>query len=538
MQPASLPPNEVERLASLRDLGILHTPAEERFDRITRTAARLFQVPIALISLVDADHQWLKSRQGFFEQAVDRTVSFCAHALLQDALFVISDSHLDPRFADNPLVTGVPHLRFYAGCPLKSRDGYPLGTLCIIDDKPRPFSEANQESLRDLAAWAEGELNGRGLLHAALEGIARATKETEYAQSETRAILDAVSEAIIMITPDDRTHIVNQRFSDLFGIHPEEVLANSLSEIRPFLERVLERPDILNTLMTSTLMDDSTQFSDLIAQRYPEQRQLALFSAPVKSMRDIHLGRLFVFRDVTHERAVDRMKSEFVAIVSHELRTPLTSIKGFVDLLVSGETGELQEEQLEFLGIVKTNADRLMDLIDDLLNLSRIETGKVELERVPVDILPLIRATVETLRRQFEGKQQQVVIEAPPALPQVLADSDRLIQILTNLLSNAHKYTPAGGKITITAQAMQEQMAVSVQDTGIGLSPEDQGKLFTRFFRARNRSTQEVGGTGLGLAITRSLVQLHEGDIVVRSAPNEGSTFTFTLPFAEKLNLG
>ncbi|MBA3532149.1 MAG: histidine kinase, partial [Ardenticatenales bacterium] len=265
----------------------------------------------------------------------------------------------------------------------------------------------------------------------------------------------------------------------------------------------------------------------------PEQRQLALFSTPVESGDGNHLGRLFVFRDVTHEREADRMRSEFVSMVSHELRTPLTAIKGFVDLLVGGEVGELEEEQREFLDIVKYNADRLMGLISDLLDLSQIEAGKIALELAPVDLLPLIRMVVTTLRRQIEAKGQQILLALPATLPSVRADADRLSQVLMNLLSNAHKYTPEGGKIIISGRMVQGQVALSVQDTGIGLSPEEQEKLFTRFFRAPNQQTRTEKGTGLGLAITRSLVQLHGSTIAVHSVPNEGSTFTFTLPVAE-----
>lgn len=159
MIPPGTPEDESRRLAALRALRILDTPAEERFDRITRTARRLFGVPIALISLIDGDRQWFKSCQGLGVNETDRSISFCGHAILQDVPLVVADATADPRFHDNPLVTGDPNIRFYAGCPLRSPDGAKLGTLCLIGREPRTLTDEEVVALKDLAAWAEGELS-------------------------------------------------------------------------------------------------------------------------------------------------------------------------------------------------------------------------------------------------------------------------------------------------------------------------------------------------------------------------------------------
>lgn len=267
-----------------------------------------------------------------------------------------------------------------------------------------------------------------------------------------------------------------------------------------------------------------------MTQRWPETRELQLFSTPVHSEGRRFLGRLYVLRDVTHEREVDRMKPEFVSLVSHELRTPLTSIKGFVDLLLDGEAGELGEEQREFLDIVGHNADRLVALINDLLDVSRIEAGKIELNRVSLDLGRIIRGVANALRPQIEAKGQELTLDLPTDLPTASGDVERITQIVTDLLSNAHKYTPRGGALAIGAAQDGGIVRVSVRDAGIGLTAEEQTKIFTKFFRARNRTTQEVAGTGLGLAITQALVELHGGQMGVQSAPGVGSTFTFTLP--------
>jgi signal transduction histidine kinase len=235
-------------------------------------------------------------------------------------------------------------------------------------------------------------------------------------------------------------------------------------------------------------------------------------------------------RDVTQQREVDRMKSEFVSHVSHELRTPLTSIAGFIDLILEGEAGEIDENQHRYLSIVNNNANRLVDLINDLLDISRIEAGRIDLRCSTLDLGALVTTAATALRPQIDAHHQLLDLAVPDTLPNVWGDADRVLQILTNLLSNASKYTPDGGQLRIRAEPHEDMIAVSVSDTGVGMSPEELSRLFTRFYRVNNELTSEITGTGLGLAITRSLVEMHGGTITVSSTPGAGSVFTFTLP--------
>jgi signal transduction histidine kinase len=227
----------------------------------------------------------------------------------------------------------------------------------------------------------------------------------------------------------------------------------------------------------------------------------------------------------------NRLKTEFVSMVSHELRTPLTSIQGYAELLL--EDKRITEEQRETLTIVKKNSDRLLGLVNDLLDLSRMEAGKLDLHRANLDLARLIPQVAGSLRPLIDAKRQRLKLDLSEALPAVWADQDRVTQILTNLISNAHKYTLAEGNITVAARQDDGFVRVDVSDTGIGLSPEDQAQLFTKFFRAHERSPQAGGGTGLGLVICRLLVELHGGRITVSSAPGQGSTFSFSLPVRE-----
>lgn len=227
----------------------------------------------------------------------------------------------------------------------------------------------------------------------------------------------------------------------------------------------------------------------------------------------------------------NRLKTEFVAMVSHELRTPLTAIQGYMELLAEG--ADLPEgERHECLASVKSNAARLLALINDLLDLSRIEAGRVDLRCAPVDLGPLIEGAARSLRPLLDAKRQVITLELGAAPSVVWADADRVTQILTNLVSNASKYTPAGGRITVTVGRVDDDARVEIRDSGVGLSAGQQAQLFTRFFRAQGRGADGEGGTGLGLVITRLLVELHGGRITVSSAPGQGSTFSFSLPLA------
>jgi signal transduction histidine kinase len=290
-----------------------------------------------------------------------------------------------------------------------------------------------------------------------------------------------------------------------------------------------------------------------------ENRIVSVVLSPVV-MNEEFLGTVSLFRDITQDVEVDRAKSDFVSTVSHELRTPMTSIKGYADLLVMGAAGVLNENQERFLSIIKDNADRLTMLVDDLLDIGRIDTQRVELSLTEIDLGDAVTAVVESLQGKALDKSQKLSVVVPADLPPVIADRDRLTQILTNLVSNAQLYTPTGGQITVIAQLVRgtpvpvpgdgrgveppsprseererpelDMVCIDVTDNGIGIAPDDLDKIFERFFRSDHPLVQETTGTGLGLSITRSLIEMHGGELWVKSELGTGSTFSFTLPVA------
>lgn len=234
----------------------------------------------------------------------------------------------------------------------------------------------------------------------------------------------------------------------------------------------------------------------------------------------------------------NRAKSEFVSFAAHELRLPLTSIRGYAELMLAGAVGSVTEAQANFLNIIRSNVERMVVLISDLADISRIESGHLRLEFGSVPIIEVVGDVVGSLRRQIEEKGQTLDVQVPPTLPPVWGDRTRLTQILGNLVSNAHKYTPQGGHITIRAEYNDQSpcagalpvVHVAVQDTGLGISPEDQARIFQKFFRAQDAEARAAPGTGLGLNITKYLVEMHGGCIWFESQLRQGSTFHFTIP--------
>ncbi|HLV45095.1 MAG TPA: GAF domain-containing sensor histidine kinase, partial [Aggregatilineales bacterium] len=246
-------------------------------------------------------------------------------------------------------------------------------------------------------------------------------------------------------------------------------------------------------------------------------------------------------RLVQEVRDANRSKTEFISFVSHELKNPMTSIRGYTDLLRSGQVGEISEMQEQFLGTIRANVDRMTRLVTDLSDIARIESGRLRLELEPVAVGGIVDETLRALEAQIEEKQQQVDLQVEDGLPPLRADYTRMVQVLTNLVSNAHKYTPEGGLIEIGARLeiatheesgeTQEVVHHWVRDTGIGMSADELDQLFTKFFRTP-QAKDMAPGTGLGLNITRSLVEQHGGAIWVESAPGEGSTFHYIIPTA------
>ncbi len=345
----------------------------------------------------------------------------------------------------------------------------------------------------------------------------------EHAEaSKNQAILEGIADGVIVFDNDGKAIVANPAISRILEQPQEAILGQ---DIESLMARGVNADD--REMVVSLLQDREAR--RLSVKFEWGEKTLSVSFAPVHDARGQVAGTVAVFRDFTREAEIDRMKSDFVSVVSHELRTPLTSIKGYLDLLLIGASGPINKRQESFLRIIKDNAERLHDLVSDLLDISRIESGKVDLNVQVVSVPMLIQHVADSLRVEFDDRNLALTLDVPANLPEIFGDPDRIEQILTNLLSNAYKYTKQGGA-TVRARVVDSVLQVDVMDTGIGISKADQERLFTRFFRADETAVRQQAGTGLGLHITKLLVEMHGGLIWVKSEPGVGSTFSFTLP--------
>jgi PAS domain S-box-containing protein len=356
------------------------------------------------------------------------------------------------------------------------------------------------------------------------------------------SVLEATTDAILMIDDNGTVVMMTAQFETFTGVPRYEFLGASIESLA---ERVgSDMANVLRALANNAVESLGGMFEIL----RPQHRILNWHSLRVYSRSGMVLGRIFAFRDTTRERELDRMKADFVSLVSHELRTPLTSVKGFSDLLLEKDLGALDPDIADFVSIIGLNADRLITLLNDILDITRIETDRVDFKPDLCSIPDVIEQVVASLQPLVNERRHILRIDIEPSLPPGWADSNRMVQILTNLITNAIKYTLHPGEITIRtrfisqlsdlpSQATRDQILpcvlVSVQDTGLGIAPNDYENVFKRFYRARTPAMRAVSGTGLGLTIVKSFVEMQGGQVWFESELGVGSTFFFTVPVVE-----
>lgn len=657
--------HEQRRLEVLREYRILGTPSEETFDRITRLAARIFEVPVSLVTLIDEERHWSKSCFGVEEMEMDRTVSFCAHTIETDEVLVVPDATRDPRFADNPMVTVEAGIRFYAGAPLRTPDGFRIGSLCLVDTRPRELDAAGRDTLRELAGVVMQDLQLRldalersrseqalrrseqryrtlfennpamvlkvntggtilainrfgarqlgymveeliglsvlDLIHpddraAGAAIIARTLQEPDtvqrgelrklrkhgdvmWAQQTLRAVQTGEGEPaalmvcedvterkrveerlrllesvtvhandVILITeaqpidpPGPRILYVNDAFTKLTGYASDEAVGRSPRMLqgpktdRRELNRIrvaLSRWEPVVAELVNYRKDGSEFWTELSIA--PVADPTGTFTHWIGIQREVTERKQFeqALRETTEE--AERAKSEFLSRMSHELRTPMNSILGFAQLL---DLSPLDEADRESVDQILRGGRHLLDLINEVLDLSRIEAGRLALSPEPVNVAELLAEVADALRPLLAERSIELRGSRPPADPLscdrvVQTDRQRLKQVLINLLSNAIKYNRVGGLVEVSCEERPgARLRIRVRDTGIGIAPAQQAQLFNAFDRLGAESGG-AEGTGLGLALSKRLIEAMDGQIGVESEIGRGSTFWVELPHA------
>lgn len=411
-----------------------------------------------------------------------------------------------------------------------------IGAIMVFHRQVGYFSQEHVNLVQAIGAQVAVAINNAKLyqlIRDQAERLGAMVRAEQVEASRQQAILEAVADGVLVTNPENRITFLNPSAERILRLRASKVVGQPLDQFVGLFGSAAR------TWMTTIRAWSEDPSSYQPGETYAEQikledgRVVLVHLSPVIWRNDF-LGTVSIFRDITREVEVDRLKSEFVATVSHELRTPMTSIKGYVDLLLMGAAGALNENQIHFLEVVRSNTDRLSVLVNDLLDISRIEAGRVTLTFQPVDLRALAEDTVDELlrRSQEESKPMAIMLDAPPDLPPAHGDPERIRQIFANLTDNAYNYTPAGGEIEITIQVVNDMLQVAVRDNGIGIPPENLQRVFERFYRGEDALVLATPGTGLGLSIVEQLVKMHHGEIWAESEgiPGRGSTFYFTLP--------
>jgi two-component system, sensor histidine kinase and response regulator len=357
--------------------------------------------------------------------------------------------------------------------------------------------------------------------------LAAQNLDLERLANVLRAVLDSTVDGILLSDADGNVQLANRPIVTLtrdFGMSFDGPVVERLLSVA---DRMVD-PDAyraaMERLRTKPAEATFDEFEDTQTGRVFQG-----FTAPVTDDRGGPVGRIWTLREVTQQRELDRLKDDFVATVSHELRTPLTSMMGFLEMIREGEAGELNEEQQRFLAIVYRSSERLQRLVGDLLFVARLDANGLQLQFAETRVDEVVHDLVESTGALARSREIELAAEIE-TLPTVWADRERLTQLVGNLISNALKFTPAGGRVDVRATSDGKTVVVEVEDSGIGIPLAEQDRLFQRFFRSSTATEQAIPGTGLGLVISRAIAEAHGGTITLRSAAGEGACFRVELP--------
>jgi two-component system, OmpR family, phosphate regulon sensor histidine kinase PhoR len=349
-------------------------------------------------------------------------------------------------------------------------------------------------------------------------------EDFEHERAKVGAILDGMVEGVIGVDGHDQILLLNERARAMLS------LGSGRGERKPFLE-VIRNADLHALLREARKAGEEVVSRGELRLPGPRERRVQVHALPLLLGAE-EVGVVMVLHDVTELLPLEQVRTEFIANVSHELRTPLTAIQGYLETLQAGALEDTQHAR-RFLEIVARHTERLGRLLNDLTDLSNIELGRVTLRLEPVSLDELVESVLTIITPRAESGGVALATELTSDLPAVLADHDRLAQILINLVDNAVKYTPAGGRVTVAAHhEAGDRVEIAVRDTGIGIPPEDLPRITERFYRVDKARSRELGGTGLGLAIVKHLVLAHGGELAIESEVERGTTVRFTLPVA------
>ena len=577
-----IPDNDQERVKALKRYKILDTPPEGAFDNVARLATQIFKVPISLVSLVDSEQVYFKANVGMGKvRTMDRGLSVCSLAVMQEGVTVFENAKEEPCLLANPNVAGEFGLNFYAGAPITTFDGFRIGTLCIIDKTSRVFDENSRKIMESLARIVMDEIE---LRLAAIEEIAKQqdlNEETKAVNEElrftneelftTKQEIETLNEVLaanieeIVAANEELKQIQNKLFVSNIELQESEELKNMAIEqaelgvwhidasTREFIaskrlkevfgyfdHEIMEYDAAINHIRedfrdkVAYEVEQAIQTGKAYEIEYPivtyrdkQQRWLKATGKlnPATNGRNSYFSGTIM--DVTERKEDDQRKNDFISMVSHELKTPLASMIGYIQMLKSRAAKSEDNFAVGILDKANKQSKKMNALINGFLDMKRVETGKIPINKEIFDMAELL---IESEEESMATMSSHTVVFAPVERTMVEADRDKIGQVITNLISNSVKYSPAGSTITVACVNIDNMARVSVKDQGMGISQANQSQLFDRFYRVESEEKGNVSGFGIGLYICDEIIRRHHGKIWVESELGKGSTFHFTIP--------
>jgi len=355
-----------------------------------------------------------------------------------------------------------------------------------------------------------------------LEDVEEARRRAEEERDKTLAVITNFADGLVVFDPENNLSLINPQAEEFLEVKSEEITGKNILEL-PEHPQIVPLVNLLGPELKSLFRKEITIGKGLI---------LEVSTIPIMR-EDRKLGTLIILHDITREKAIERMKTEFVSIAAHQLRTPLSAIKWTLKMLLEGDLGRITKEQREFIEKTYGSNERMITLINDLLNVTRIEEGRYLYKPTTATIENIITFVLNSHKEKVEKKNMELTFQkTKEKMPKAMVDVEKMRLAIDNLLDNAIKYTNPGGKVTVSLKykEKEKEIELSIQDTGVGIPEDQQKRVFTKFFRGANVMRMETEGSGLGLFITKNVIEAHGGKIWFESKEGKGTTFYFTLP--------
>jgi NtrC-family two-component system sensor histidine kinase KinB len=509
--------NEVSELYALAHDITASLDLTEVLDAIAQAIRRAMNCRGCCIFLLDEASQMLtiKAAAGLKPQWRDMAQLHLGEGVVGRVAAEAHAIYLPDTYRDTSYIVFDREVRSLLAVPLQVK-GQIIGVINVDDRVANAFGPGQERLLTIAAAQAAIAIENARLFSEILSGKQR-----------TEAVIQHMADGLLMLDQHGVVLSCNPAIAMLLDMRQNDIVGQqaTASDADPRLRAICAPADAVRG-DTGTLAHDAT-----IPRSGLRPRVLRVFSTPVSDEDNQPLGEVRVVHDVTQEREIDEMRDEFFSTISHDLRTPLASIQGFVRLLLDNQVPD-EETQREFLGLIGQQTERLAQMVNNLLDISRLEAGKLTLKREPLQLAAILREATSKLQGMARDKRIRLESDMPADLPTIAGDGGWLEQVATNLIGNAVKFTPAGGQITVSARHSGGEIVAEVTDTGIGIPTDLLERVFDKYYRVPGASSEQVEGTGLGLHIAKRIVEAHGGRIWAESTLGQGSVFRFTLPCA------